>query len=123
MRQSKEQRRQRRKTSSPLDKIFKYPVTCIKCSKGFLFATRNVDLSKARCPACGGRLRRRKENKKKEKVPVHPLLLHKMNKHKEANVKELLKQLAETKDSEEKRRLRRLLRRRGHHGGLRKKNL
>jgi len=128
MRKSK-QRRKQKILMKPHDKIFKYPVTCIKCGKGFLVAEEGLDLSNLRCDICSGKLkyrkgkwiRSKKRMKKKEEAEVHPLLLHKMNKHKEASVKELLKQLTETKDPEEKRRLRRLLRRRGHRGGLRLK--
>jgi len=127
MRRSKERRKQ--KNSNPPDKIFKYPVTCIKCGKGFLVAEEHLDLSNLRCDICSGKLRYRKgkwirskkKMKKGKETKVHPLLLHKMNKHKEASVKELLKQLVETKNPEEKKRLRRLLRRRGHRGGLKKR--
>ena len=117
MRRSKERRKQ--KTPKPLEKVFKHSVVCIKCGKGFLVAKEGLDLSNLACDICKGKLKYRKG---KWKTYAHAL---KKSKHKmkgeEASVKELLKQLTETKDSEEKRRLRRLLRRRGHHGGLGKR--
>lgn len=65
------------------------------------------------------RKERRKQNQKsKKKSEVHPLLLHKMNKHKKETTDVLLKKLKEAKDPKEKRKIRRLLRKQGRKGGL-----
>lgn len=124
MRKNKQTRRQKI-LMKPLDKTFKYPVTCIKCGKGFLVAEEGLDLSNLRCDICKGKLKYKNgkwiRSKKKMKGKEHQKLSKAQEEFKEQlsmGVKELLKQLTETKDSEEKKRLRRLLRRRGHSGGL-----
>lgn len=115
MRKSKERRKQ--KTPKPPDKTFRYPVICIKCHKGFLVAEEGLDLSNLACDICSGKLRYRKGKGVGKETDIKIKHKKKM-KGEETDIKKLLKQLRETKDPEEGKRLRRLLRRRGHHGGL-----